>query len=114
VDYLLWRLFAVNTKLILSDYQSRLCSAKQEETKKKKRKRKRSTIIIMVKKTIKGAAKSDETSGLDDTRAGSGYNTEATYGGFDPDVDFGEVGAQRSTKNSNRNGRRLLCWCFWW
>jgi hypothetical protein len=51
-------------------------------------------IITMVKKTIKGAAKSNETGGLDDPRAGSGYDTEATCGGFDADADFGNVGAQ--------------------
>jgi hypothetical protein len=94
VDCLLWRLFAFNTKLIISDYQSCLRSVKQEETKKKKRKR--LIIITMVKKTTKGAAKSDETGGLDDPRAGSGYNTEATGGGFYSDVDFGNLGSQGS------------------
>jgi hypothetical protein len=34
-------------------------------------------IITMVKKKTKGAARSDETGGFDDTRAGSGYNMEA-------------------------------------
>jgi hypothetical protein len=42
----------------------------------------------MVKKAMKGAAKSNETSGLDGTRAGSGYDTEDTGGGFDPDAVF--------------------------
>jgi hypothetical protein len=51
-------------------------------------------IITMVRKTTKGAAKSDETGGLDDPRAGSGYDTEYTGGGFDADADFGDVGAQ--------------------
>jgi hypothetical protein len=46
----------------------------------------------MVKKMTKGAAKSNETGGLDDTRAGSVYDTEATGGGFDADADFGDVG----------------------
>jgi hypothetical protein len=40
VDCLLWRLFAVNAKLIISDQQSSLRSVKQEETKKKERKKK--------------------------------------------------------------------------
>jgi hypothetical protein len=66
----------------------------QKETKKKKRKRKSLIIITIVKKTTKGTAKSDETGGLDDTRAGSRYDMEATGGSFDVDADFGNVGAQ--------------------
>jgi hypothetical protein len=48
----------------------------------------------MVKKTTKGAAKSDETGCLDDPGAGSGYDTEAAGGGFDAGAYFGNVGAQ--------------------
>jgi hypothetical protein len=89
----LWRLFAVNTKLNISDKQSCGRLVKQEETKKKKRKREILIIITMVKKMTKGDAKSDETGSLDDPRASSGYDTEATGGGFDVDADFGNVGA---------------------
>jgi hypothetical protein len=48
-------------------------------------------IINMVKETMKGAAKSDGTGGLDDARAVSGYDLEATGGGFDSDADFGDM-----------------------
>jgi hypothetical protein len=48
-------------------------------------------IITMVKKTTNGATKSNEPGGFDDTRAGSGCDTEATGGGFDADADFGDM-----------------------
>jgi hypothetical protein len=70
----------------------------------------RLTIITMVKKTTKGAAKSDETGGIADSRAGSGYYTEATGGIFDPAVDFGDVGAQGAPPTTATAGG--FCWCF--
>jgi hypothetical protein len=48
----------------------------------------------MVKKKTNGAAKSHETGGFEDTRAGSRYNTEATGGGFDADAYFDDLGSQ--------------------